>query len=91
MNSPEVNPAPQADAAQMEQEVINRCHRMMRATSITDPTWFARYEDVFPDTAPRGEVVGLMAGAPDQFSLGVLFGKFLMRQEIAAMTGREFE
>lgn len=75
----------------IEQEVLTRCLRQMRATGLTDPDWFAKYEDSFPDTAPKQEMLDLMKGAPDNFSLGVLYGKFLMRQEIAAMTGREFE
>lgn len=91
MNSPEMNHTQPVDPAQAESEVLSKCHRMMKASDLTDPSWFAKYEDSFPDTAARDEVVELMRTAPDQFSLGVMYGKYLMRQEIAAMTGREFQ
>lgn len=52
------------------------------------PDWWSLYEDVVPDTAARAEVVELLATAPDDFSRGVIYGKYLMRLEIAAITKR---
>lgn len=54
------------------------------------PEWITLFDNTSPDIAPRAEVVKLMATAPNPFALGVLFGKYTMRQEIAAMTGREW-
>lgn len=54
------------------------------------PGWWARFDDTSPDTAPRAEVLELMTSAPNSFALGVLYGKYTMRLEINAMTGREW-
>ena len=52
------------------------------------PEWWALYEEVNPDSAPRAEVVELMAAAPNEFARGLVYGKYLMRLEIAAITNR---
>jgi len=54
------------------------------------PDWWALFDDTLPDMAPRAEVVELMLSAPNPFALGLLYGKFTMRQEIAAITKREW-
>lgn len=78
------------EAQAIEGEVINKCHELMDAVNRTDPGWMAMYEDALPDSAEREVIVDLMKSAPNHFALGVLYGKFLMRMQIAEMTDREF-
>ena len=75
----------------LEQESIARCDRAMLDLANKFPDWFELYDETLPDNAPREEVVELMASAPNDFALGVMHGKFGMRLELEAMTGRPFK
>lgn len=67
------------------------CEKKMNELRETHPDWYELFEDTFPDNAPRAEVVELMASAPTDFAKGMMFGKFSMRLELEAVTGRAFE
>ncbi|TAL65707.1 MAG: hypothetical protein EPN79_11035 [Burkholderiaceae bacterium] len=55
------------------------------------PEWYALYDDAGPDFfVTRGEMAELMAAAPTPFALGLMYGKFCMRVEIAPNTGIAF-
>lgn len=77
-------------AADMERHAEVRCARLMVELERHHPDWYELYEDTSPDTASRADVVELMYSAPTDFALGLLYGKFTMRVEIASITGREF-
>lgn len=81
---------PDSDAQIVEREIMRKCHDLMTSIGRTDPGWMAYYEDALPDTADREVVIDLMRSAPNPFAMGVLYGKFLLRIEIAQITGREF-
>lgn len=91
MNDIHVLSAQSSESQAIEREVMNKCQALMHAVAKVDPAWLAYYEDSFPSTAEREVIVDLMNSAPNHFVLGLLYGKFLMRLEIAQITGREFE
>lgn len=74
-----------------EQVAVGRCDRKMAEVQTNFPDWFELYDDINPDNAPRDEVSELMASAPNDFALGLIYGKFTMRMELAAVTDRPFE
>jgi hypothetical protein len=63
-----------------EMAELRRCH----------PGWFHRMDDAEPDTASSDELLELLRDAPTAFAKGLVFGKFQLRMELAAMTGRSF-
>lgn len=54
----------------------------------THPTYFAGLDDTDLDTAPREEIVELMASAPNDQVKYFLLGALAMRMARAAITGR---
>lgn len=74
-----------------EQTAIVRCDTRMKELQQSHPDWYELFDDTLPDTAPREEVVELMLSAPNDFAMGLMYGKYTMRLEMAAVTGREFE
>jgi len=78
-------------AAKVEREQLAKCERQMDDISLTFAEWYAFYEDVAPDNAPREDLIELLRTAPNAFAQGLVYGKFTMRLEIAAITGREFQ
>lgn len=55
------------------------------------PAWYARYDDVMPDTAAsRSELAALWATAPTAFAAGVVYAKFSLRLEISVHAGTPF-
>lgn len=80
--------APVNEAAQGERAALRAAEQCMLQVEQRFADWFAAYEDAQPDTAPRSEVVELMASAPTDFARGLIYGKYLMRLEIAAITKR---
>lgn len=55
------------------------------------PDWYARYDELMPDTtATRSEMAALWASAPTPWAAGVVYGKFTLRLETSAHTGRPF-
>ena len=69
---------------------IARCDKKINDLREQHADWFELFDDTLPDSAPRAEVVELMASAPSDFALGLMYGKFTMRLELEAVTGREF-
>jgi hypothetical protein len=92
MNSENLSPVGESlsPEARQEQEAIELCDRKMHELSTKHPAWFELYDETLPDNAPRAEVVELMATAPTDFAIGLLYGKFTMRLELEAITGRPF-
>lgn len=74
-----------------EETAIARCDTRIKELQQSHPDWFELFDDTLPDNAPRSEVVELMLSAPNDFSMGLMYGKYTMRLEIAAVTGRDFE
>lgn len=54
------------------------------------PDWFAYFEDVQAFSAPKADLMELLRTAPTPFAKGLIYGIVLMRQELAAVTGRDF-
>lgn len=54
------------------------------------PDWYHDYEDIDPFTAERAFVEHLLQTAPDEFTRGLVTGMLLIRQQIAAVSGRGF-
>ena len=55
------------------------------------PDWYAMYDEVMPDSlATRSEMAELWATAPTPWAQALIYGKFTIRQEIAAHTGIPF-
>ncbi len=54
------------------------------------PVWFQEFEDIDPFIADRSAVEDLIRRAPNEFSSGMLCGILMFRQQLAAMTGRDF-
>ena len=90
----EVVTAEQADAARdlqfkesvvarsvlAEMSELQRCHR----------AWLASLDAAEPNTASSDELLELLRAAPTPFAKGLVFGKFQLRLEAAATTGRWF-
>ncbi len=74
--------------SQEERAALKVAEAKMLEVETQFPEWWSMYEDVVPDTAPRAEVVELLQSAPNDFARGVVYGKYLMRLEIAAITKR---
>lgn len=82
---------PITESAALEAEAIRVCERKVTELQMAHPDWSDLYEDTVPDSALREEVVELLHSAPNDFAKGLMYGKYLMRQELAAVTGRFFE
>lgn len=54
------------------------------------PDWWAYFEDCQAFTAPKEDILELARCAPNDFAAGVMYGIYLMRQELAVITGRDF-
>lgn len=70
---------------------LQRCDQQMTALQKTHSEWYELFEDALPDSACRADLVELLASAPNAFALGLLYGKYTMRLEIEALTGRPFQ
>lgn len=77
-------------AASREQVILARAQAQWAALRASDPEFFAYMEDANPMLASRAELLDLMDRAPSDAVFMYLFANFLMRLEIAAITGREF-
>ncbi|MES2977565.1 MAG: hypothetical protein V4731_04010 [Pseudomonadota bacterium] len=73
-----------------ERQALGKCESHMDALALAYPDWYALYDITMPDSASRAEVVELLSTAPNDFALALMYGKYTMRLEIAAITGREF-
>lgn len=95
MSTPPLNQSPVGEASSsanvQEREAIDRCDQKMLELSSKFPDWYELYDETLPDNAPREEVVELLRTAPNDFAMGLLYGKFTMRLELEAMTGRPFQ
>lgn len=71
-----------------ENAIIKNMFAEIEELRETHPEFFAYFEDVDPDTAPRAELVDLMASAPNAQVKYFLFGHLAARMAMAAATGR---
>lgn len=78
------------DSIGQQNEVLRACAGKLEVLAEQHPEWFAIFEDSQAFSAPRSELLELLRAAPDPFAAGLVYGIFLMRQEMAVMTGREF-
>ena len=67
-------------AAREQMELIKKDH----------PDWHADFEDVDPFVADRPQVEQLLKTAPTAWASGYVTGIFVLRQQIAIVSGREF-
>ena len=70
---------------------IKACNVSMESLRAQHPDWYEQMDDVAVDSAPRADIVELLHSAPNEFARGFIYGKFTMRMELAAVTGRPFE
>lgn len=81
----------QAPASYGPSAVVIACVERLTDLERQYPEWFAEYEDAAVDTAAdRAQIESLMATAPDEALRMMLFGKLVMRTQIAAITERAF-
>jgi len=74
-----------------ESQIVGAMFQEINQLKETHAEFFAWFEDVDPDSAPRGELVDLMANSPNDAVKYFLFGKYTMRLQLASITGREFK
>ena len=77
--------------ASREDQLVLACARRMDQVSEIHPDWFAYFDDVQALSAMRTDVAELLRCAPTEFTRGLMYGIYLMRSEIALITGREFK
>lgn len=82
-DSSERDTSPEAAALRIAEAAIAK-------VAANFPDWFLLFEDVQIETASRQELTELMSTAPTEFVHGLLHGVYLMRIEIAAITGRDW-
>jgi hypothetical protein len=67
------------------------CISEMQELANSHPDWYADYEDAQADIGCDRDVLSqLLETAPTPFASGVVFGKILLRQQVASVTGRPF-
>lgn len=67
------------------------CIQEMQRLKEQFPEWFDEYDDAMVDTgADRATIEALLRTAPNEFLRGMMFGKLVMRVQIAAITERDF-
>lgn len=88
--SPEL-PVDTSEQTNNEMLATSRCDTKMQEVQRIHADWFELFEDTLPDSAPREEVIELMLSAPNDFALGLMYGKFTLRLELEAITGRAFQ
>lgn len=76
-----------AAANQREALVVQRLQE--RSLQLT-PSELARVDDMCPATVSREDLIEFMATAPNDFWAGFSMACYLMRTQLAAVTGREF-
>ncbi|HWS26698.1 MAG TPA: hypothetical protein VN259_09040 [Xanthomonadales bacterium] len=64
--------------------------RHQKVLAEQHPQWYQEFEDIDPFVADRADVEDLVRRAPTEFASGMLCGILMFRQQLAAMTGREF-
>ncbi len=64
--------------------------RQQQILAAEHPAWYQEFEDIDPFVANREDVEDLVRRAPTEFASGVLCGILMFRQQLAAITGREF-
>jgi len=77
--------------AMREDQLVLACSRRMDQVAQIHPDWFAYFEDVQALSAMRTDVTELLRCAPTEFTRGLMYGVYLMRGEMALITGREFK
>lgn len=75
-------------ATAKENVIVKEMFAEIEGLRETHPEFFAYFEDVDPDTAPRAELVDLMASSPNDQVKYFLFGQLAARMALAAITGR---
>ncbi len=73
-----------------EDRLIRACASQLELATDLAPEWFAYFEDSQAFSAPKADVLELLRSAPTPFAAGLMYGIYLMRQELALMTGRDF-
>lgn len=77
------------DVKDKEQAIVKDMFSKIENLKESHPDFFADFEDN-ADTADRADLVRLMETSPNDQVKFLLLGKFMMRMEIAEITGREF-
>lgn len=67
---------------------LQACHLKLVASQHASPDWTALFDDEF-QTGEASTMVQLLREAPNEFSLGVLYGALIARQVLAQFTGRD--
>ena len=75
------------ESARAHLEVVMDHRKILAAEH---PEWLQEFEDIDPFVADRGSVEDLVVRAPNDFAAGMLCGILMFRQQLSAMTGREF-
>jgi len=73
-----------------EERLVQACAARLDHVMQTNPDWFAYFDDVQAMSANRADIAELLRCAPDEFTRGLMYGIFLMRSEMALITGRDF-
>ena len=78
-------------STEQHQNLVVKCVEEMQQMQETHPRWWSEYEDAQMDiSCDRAVLEGLLQTAPTPFARGVVFGKIVFRQQIAALTEEVF-
>jgi len=77
-------------AERNEERLVQSCAARLDHAMQTSPEWFAYFDDVQALSANRADIAELLRCAPDEFTRGLMYGIYIMRSEMALITGRDF-
>jgi hypothetical protein len=75
---------------ELEAQAARACQDDMRQLREQHPLWLFHFEDAEADTADADALIDLLVSAPNAFAKGLIFGKFTLRMQLAAITSRSF-
>lgn len=71
-------------------ELEARLEAELRTLEQGHPEWFQEFQDVDPFVANRADVERLLASGPNDFARGLLTGIHMFRNQLAAVTQRDY-
>jgi hypothetical protein len=78
-------------STEQHQVAVMQCVEEMQKLQQTHPLWWSDYDDAQMDiSCDRAVLEELLETAPTPFARGVVFGKIVFRQQIAALTEEAF-
>ncbi|MEJ6001054.1 hypothetical protein [Paucibacter soli] len=79
-----------AAACAHEMQIVQEALTELQTLATTEPKFYARLDDTDLDSCPRGELVSLLADAPNAAARQYVFSKYTSRVALASIAGRPF-